>query len=56
MKDKKCYIFSDMIKEIKHHYSNDKSAAGALKKFVGGKLLPQYCLEKRKNKVFIKKI
>lgn len=36
MVDKEHYIWKDLISEIDHHYSNDRSAMGALKKLIGG--------------------
>ena len=36
MEDKESYIWKDLIEELDHHYSNDKSAMGALKKLIGG--------------------
>lgn len=36
MEDKDYYIWKDLIEELDHHYSNDKSAMGALKKLIGG--------------------
>jgi hypothetical protein len=36
MEDKPHYIWKELIEEIDHHYSNDRSAMGSLKKLIGG--------------------
>jgi hypothetical protein len=36
MEDKEHYVWKELIEEIDHHYSNDRSAMSALKKLMGG--------------------
>jgi hypothetical protein len=52
MKDKESYVWKNLIEEIDHHYTNDKSAMSALKKLIGGDgPIPGYYFEKIDKKI-----
>jgi hypothetical protein len=45
MQDKSSYNLNDMIKEIKHHYSNNKSAKNSIKKMILQNIIKNYIIE-----------
>jgi hypothetical protein len=55
MLDKDKYKWSDLIKEIKHHYKNDKNANTTLKKFIGGNVISGYHLKKEGRDLYLYK-
>lgn len=55
MEDKNSYIFSDLIKEIKHHYKNDKLAYSSLFKYLKKSIIKGYKYSKINNRIFIAK-
>ena len=51
MKNKENYIWNDLIKELDHHYHNDKSASSALKKLINQKAIVGYRFDKIDKKI-----
>lgn len=54
MRKKKDDTLRNAIKEIKHHYSNDNSAMGALKKLISINVIPELKVYKKGRTVYIK--
>ena len=55
MENKDSEILLNVIKNIDHHYKNEKSACGALKKMIERRVIPDYSIIKVKNKLTIVK-
>lgn len=55
MLNKEKYKWSELIKEIKHHYKNNKNANTTLKKYIGGDVIPGYFLKKEGRDLYLYK-
>lgn len=55
MVDKDNHLWSDLIKEIDHHYKSDSSAKTSLKKYIGGTVIEGYYMDKIDKKWYIVK-
>jgi len=53
MDDKDEYLLTDLIKEINHHYKSENSAKSSLRKMVEQKVIENYKIEKKSNKIYI---
>ena len=53
MNGKTQYLYSDLVKEIKHHYKTDTSAKSSLKKMIERNVIEGYSFEKKSNKNYI---
>ena len=51
MEDKENYIWNKLIEKLDHHYSNDKSASGALSKLIKTGHIKGYRIEKIDKKI-----
>lgn len=51
MEDKENYIWNELIEKLDHHYSNDKSASGALSKLIKRGHIKGYRIEKIDKKI-----
>lgn len=53
MDDKDEYLLTDLIKEINHHYKSENSAKSSLKKMIERKVIDNYTIEKKSNKIYV---
>jgi hypothetical protein len=55
MEDKDEFVFTDLIKEIKHHYKTENSAKSSLKKMIDRKVIDGYQITKKDKLIYIVK-
>ena len=53
MKNKKKDLLNNVVKNIDHHYSNDKSAVNAIKKLIQKNVIKNFYIKKENNKIVI---
>jgi hypothetical protein len=53
MEDKDEYLLSDLVKEINHHYKSESSAKSSLRKMIERKVIEDYSIEKKSNKIYV---